>query len=61
MKFGMNAKLGPVSFVDNKQPMSEEFAKLIDSEMQLLAIKAENLAKELLGRHRREILAVSFN
>lgn len=59
MKFGMNAKLGPVSFED-KLPMSEEFKRMIDLEVQRLAVKAEKAAKELLGRHKKEINAVSI-
>ena len=51
--------MGPVSFED-KLPMSEEFKKMIDLEVQRLAVKAEKAAKELLGRHKKEIYAVSF-
>jgi ATP-dependent Zn protease len=57
MKFGMNAKLGPLSFED-KVPMSEELKKMIDLEAQHLAVKAEKAAKELLGRRAKEIHAV---
>lgn len=55
----MNAKLGPVSFVD-EQPLSQELTKNIELEVQLLAESAENAAKELLGRHAKEVHTVSI-
>jgi ATP-dependent Zn protease len=59
MTLGMNPKLGPISYVE-KHPKSEEFSKLIDTEVQRLVIDAEKAAKELLSRHSKEIHAVSI-
>ena len=59
--YGMNAKVGNVSFYDPQQenmftkPYSEETGKMIDEEVRKLVDSAYDRTKELLTKHRQEV------
>jgi AFG3 family protein len=59
--YGMNPKVGPVSFNDTqgeyqfRKPYSEDMAKLIDDEARHLIENAYLKTKELLNEHRNEL------
>jgi len=60
MTFGMSETLGPINYSSQENlPLSEEFAKIIDSEVQALVAKVEKNTVDLLKVHQKEITAVS--
>jgi ATP-dependent metalloprotease FtsH len=63
--FGLNKKLGNVSFYDSSgesqftKPYSEETARIIDEEVSTIIEKAYDRAKELLSGHRDKLDALA--
>lgn len=64
--YGMNDKIGNVSFYDSKQneysftkPYSETTAETIDEEVRLLVDKAYETTKKLLNKHRTELEVIA--
>lgn len=59
--YGMNAKVGNISFYDPQQenmftkPYSEETGKMIDEEVRKLVDDAYERTKELLIKHKQEV------
>ena len=60
--YGMNNKIGNVSFYDSKQadyaftkPYSDQTAETIDNEVRMLIEKAYNRTKDLLLKHKKEL------
>jgi AFG3 family protein len=65
--FGFNPKIGNVSFYDSsnrqegafQKPYSEETGKLIDEEVRQLVNEAYQLAKDILQKHKSELIKVA--
>lgn len=63
--YGMNAKVGNISFYDGQQeyattkPYSEETSKIIDEEVRALILEQYNRTKDLLSKHMEQLTALA--
>jgi AFG3 family protein len=63
--YGMNAKVGNISFYDGQQeyattkPYSEETSKIIDEEVRALILEQYNRTKDLLSNHMEQLTSLA--
>jgi ATP-dependent Zn protease len=57
----MSDKVGPINYsAEKKLPLSEEFSKLVDSEVQAVVLRVEKMTTELLTLHKKEVIFVNL-